>query len=215
MTTKEREVVQSIFETKDYDVLSNQYQYSLVKYLTHQHNGDIKLNYLDASKTIISLHFNLPLQNTIKQQEQKQQISAHTLKDKQTKETCNVLIVEDNKINQKISEHYLQEFGCYAAIVPNGKEAIEQLKQHDFDIILMDIEMPIMDGFATTTKIRKDSNIGKQEIPIIALTAYEREVRKQDCLKLGMNDFLQKPFKKQQLQAIIQKWTGFSGKKTI
>lgn len=114
-------------------------------------------------------------------------------------ERISVLLAEDNKINQMVSEKILKSFGYKVMIVNDGCEAIQACKHNLFDIILMDLNMPKYDGYKTTTEIR-NLNI---TIPIIALTAFDRSEIYELCIQVGMNDVIMKPFEKQQLYNII------------
>jgi signal transduction histidine kinase len=101
-----------------------------------------------------------------------------------------VLLVEDNRTNQMITSTLLKNVGCSVNVTNNGVEAIEAIQKESFDIILMDCQMPIMDGFEATKQIRKAGI----NTPIIALTANAQESDKKTCLEVGMTDFLSKPF---------------------
>jgi len=87
----------------------------------------------------------------------------------------------------------------------NGKEAIEKVKEMNFDLIFMDLQMPEIDGYTATQKI-KELKGEKSKIPIIALTAYTAEEEKEKCLKFKMSDYLSKPITKEKLEMIINKW---------
>jgi CheY-like chemotaxis protein/HPt (histidine-containing phosphotransfer) domain-containing protein len=102
------------------------------------------------------------------------------------------LVAEDNRVNQKVIENVLQKAGAIADIANNGLEAINYLKgKRDYDIIIMDLQMPEMDGYAATKYIRNVMNI---RIPIIAMTASALKGEKSKCIEMGMNDYLTKPF---------------------
>jgi len=102
-----------------------------------------------------------------------------------------VLVVEDNTINQKLALAVLADFGIDASVAINGRDAIEKLNHNKFDLILMDIQMPVMDGYTTSDIIRKKIS---KEIPIIAMTAHAFSGEKEKCLSHGMNDCISKPF---------------------
>lgn len=113
---------------------------------------------------------------------------------------ANVLLVEDNKVNQKVAMRLLEKGGCTVWLANNGLEAVTNAKQQTFDIILMDCQMPVMDGHTATRKIREFD----LQTPIIALTANAQEADRQACLNVGMNDFISKPFKPATLFGAIE-----------
>jgi CheY-like chemotaxis protein/HPt (histidine-containing phosphotransfer) domain-containing protein len=116
-----------------------------------------------------------------------------------------VLLVEDNEVNQAVALGMLEELGCDTVVATNGQEAIEHFVQEDFDVILMDCEMPVMDGFSATAAIRertKDSD----EVPIIALTANAIDGDRERCIAAGMQDYLSKPITIEKLHGTLHKW---------
>jgi len=117
-----------------------------------------------------------------------------------------VLIVEDNLVNQQVTENMLIKLGCRSKIAENGREAIDLLEKVDFDLVLMDIQMPKMDGLTATLHIRNNrTNIRKSDIPIIAMTAHALKGHKEKCFDAGMNDFLTKPLSIDALARAIEK----------
>jgi len=110
----------------------------------------------------------------------------------------NILLAEDNMINQKVSLKILTIAGYNAVAVNNGMEAVEEVKKNDYDLILMDIQMPEVDGFTATTMIRVLGD-NKKNIPIVALTAHALMGDREKCLKAGMNDYISKPIIAQDL----------------
>jgi PAS domain S-box-containing protein len=115
-----------------------------------------------------------------------------------------VLLVEDNPINQKVTIKLLQKLECEIELAENGHEAIRKLQGNDFDLILMDCQMPEMDGYQATSIIKKSD---KKHIPIIALTAHALPGDREKCLNSGMNDYLAKPVELENLKAILDLWT--------
>ena len=118
---------------------------------------------------------------------------------------CRVLLVEDNEVNQIISNAILKQLGCEITLANDGQEAIKAFSSAPFDLILMDCNMPVMDGFEATQQIRsleRQQNV-TTPIPIIALTAHAFDEVKQQCLDAGMNEYLSKPFDKHQLAKLI------------
>ena len=116
------------------------------------------------------------------------------------KQSAHLLVVEDNKVNQMVARKLLDVIGCSYAVVENGQECIDYISSNHTDLILMDCHMPVMDGFEATRVLRKNSCT----IPIIALTANAQESDRLECLEVGMNDFLSKPFKKEALEKVIR-----------
>lgn len=115
----------------------------------------------------------------------------------------NILIAEDNLINQQVILHILSRLGYSCTITSNGNEALDALSQTAYDLVLMDMQMPEMDGVETTEIIR--SSFDKQPI-IIALTANTLHDDQQKCLQAGMNDYLSKPIKLEELTGMLEKW---------
>ena len=105
----------------------------------------------------------------------------------------------DNIINVMVAKQFLQQWDLEIVHVDNGKKAIEALTNEDFDVILMDIQMPVMDGFTATTVIRKLENKRKREVPIVALTASALTEVQERVFKVGMNDFVTKTFNPNEL----------------
>jgi CheY-like chemotaxis protein len=114
-----------------------------------------------------------------------------------------VLLVEDNIINQGLIMHLFKEWNITCTIAGNGKEAITILGDRSFDLILLDIQMPEMDGYTATEKIRHDLNLG---IPIIAMTAHALAGEKEKCLGTGMDDYISKPLSEEELYKLINKY---------
>ena len=114
-----------------------------------------------------------------------------------------VLIAEDNPMNQQLIKHLMKNWSINYTVVNNGLEAIEALKNDMFSLILMDIQMPEMDGYTATSVIRNELNL---HIPIIAMTAHAMMGEKEKCLQLGMNDYISKPLKETILYNIIAQY---------
>lgn len=121
-------------------------------------------------------------------------------------EKIRVLIADDNQVNQMVARSILNSLGYSATVVASGREALTLIEQMNFDIIFMDCQMPDIDGYEATAKIRASNHDGIRSIPIIALTANNGEEEVKRCRDAGMNDFLTKPFKKEHMKAIIDKW---------
>ena len=133
-------------------------------------------------------------------------ITRYSIKDARRKK-LHVLLAEDNIINQKLALKMLEKLGHSAQTAANGKEAVDLLKTQPFDLVLMDIQMPEMDGFQATRLIRghKDGTLAK--IPIIAMTANAMKGDREKCLDAGMNDYLSKPVNPKELIEKLYKWS--------
>ncbi|EDY81729.1 response regulator receiver domain protein [Verrucomicrobiia bacterium DG1235] len=117
-----------------------------------------------------------------------------------------VLVVEDDLVNQKVVTALLKKLGAKTVCVDNGKKAVEILRPGAFDLVLMDISMPVMDGIEATEEIRKNDAL--KDLPIVALTAHSYSKSEKACFEAGMNGFLTKPAKADQLFEIISKLIG-------
>jgi CheY-like chemotaxis protein len=120
-----------------------------------------------------------------------------------------VLVVEDNLDNQKVLMHMLECYGCQVDIAGNGREAVHAAEQIAYDCLFMDCQMPDMDGYTATAMIRQGEVQTGQRVPIIALTAGALPSDRERCLAAGMDDYLSKPAKAQDLMAMLRKWTSF------
>ncbi|MBL8174335.1 MAG: response regulator [Bryobacterales bacterium] len=118
-----------------------------------------------------------------------------------------ILIVEDNAVNQKVACRLVERGGFDYEIAGNGRIAIERLEASSYDAILMDCQMPEMDGYRATEEIRKREN-GAQRVPIIAMTAHAMEGDRERCLQSGMDDYLTKPVNRQELLSVLHRWIG-------
>ena len=138
----------------------------------------------------------------LKQPEQKHDLTSPT----DASKAC-ILLAEDNITNQLVVLSILKKLGLLADAVANGTEVIKALETVSYDLVLMDIQMPEMDGYEATEKIRDpQSTVRNHDIPIIALTAHEMADVHEKCLNAGMNDYLVKPVSPQALAEIIGKW---------
>ena len=118
-----------------------------------------------------------------------------------------VLVVEDNKINQIVTKKFLEKWDVVFDIVDNGQKAIDIVQQKEFDLILMDIQMPVMDGYMATKGIRNLSDEKYKKIPIIALTASGENEIQANIIDVGMTDYITKPFNPNELYSKIKKYS--------
>lgn len=118
--------------------------------------------------------------------------------------TLSILLVEDNQVNQLVASSLLKKLGHRVDLAENGERAIEALEQRSYDLVLMDCQMPVMDGYETTRRIRQQPQW--RDLPIIAVTANVMAGDRDSCLRAGMNDYITKPYKSEALQRTINRW---------
>jgi signal transduction histidine kinase/CheY-like chemotaxis protein/HPt (histidine-containing phosphotransfer) domain-containing protein len=116
----------------------------------------------------------------------------------------NILVVEDNIVNQKVASAMLTRRGHRLTLASNGREALEVLAEESFDLILMDVQMPEMDGIAATRRIREKEKVEGGHVPIVAMTARAMKGDRQECLAAGMDDYISKPIREEALFSLIQ-----------
>lgn len=115
-----------------------------------------------------------------------------------------ILLVEDNPVNQLVAKGMLAKLGCETSVAAHGAEALEQLEKEQFDLVLMDCNMPVMDGYEASRRIRQSGRW--PNLPIVALTANAMPEERERCRAAGMNDYLAKPFRREELEAMIDHW---------
>jgi two-component system, sensor histidine kinase and response regulator len=147
-------------------------------------------------------------------------ITKHFFNEKR-KDECRILLVEDYPTNQQVAMSHLEKSGFVVDLAENGRQAIAAYKRHRYDLILMDMQMPVMDGYEATQEIRTLETempaetaglrlLPDKRIPIIALTAHATKEDRERCFAAGMDDYLIKPFKKDVLLATVTRWVGSS-----
>lgn len=174
---------------------------SIVRDLVYLQNGVIEVDSQAGEGTTVS--FSIPYKKIIDfQYNTKPEIAGEM---PNFKPDLKILIVEDNEINQGLMSRFLNEFHIEHFIAANGHEAIELIKNDNFDLVFMDIQMPVMDGYSATQHIRKKL---KLDTPIVAMTANAMAGEREKCLALGMNGYLSKPVRARALINIINQFSG-------
>ena len=169
---------------------------AIVKQLVQMQNGklDLKSKPGEGSEFSVELDYTLPDVEQMYSEAMAAETEAVSL------QKIRALIAEDNVMNQQLIAHLMKSWSIDFTIVSNGAEAIEELNKDGYSIVLMDIQMPEMDGYTATSIIRNEMN---KDIPIIAMTAHAMSGEKEKCLQLGMNDYVSKPIKETVLYNII------------
>ena len=119
-----------------------------------------------------------------------------------------VLVVEDNTVNRMVAEQLLRVFQCEVRNAADGEQALAALREGGLDIVLMDCQMPVLDGYAATRRWRAEAETGHARLPIIAMTANAMAGDRERCLQAGMDDYLSKPIARATLHALLQRWGG-------
>lgn len=163
--------------------------------LAHLMNSSIEVSSMVGEGSVFTFYLTCQIAT-------KEEVS-HLVKEEKTTEELNLnahcLVVEDNEINIKVLTKRLEKMGASFSIAKNGKEAVEAIMREGFDIIFMDLQMPVMDGITATQEIRKQGI----ETPIIAMTANVQESDRKKCFEAGMNSFIGKPFKKADIEMVL------------
>lgn len=179
---------------------------SIVKQLVSHQNGTIELQSVENEGSIFSVAIPYKIASEDEAQSSKLRNTNHqnTLINRGVKGKL-ILIVEDNPVNQLLATRILTKLGYEIEVAENGKIAVEKTKNKLFDVILMDLQMPDLDGFQATTIIRTKGNLNNQT-PIIAMTAHVLPGEKERCIKSGMNNYISKPFATKELNALIMSY---------
>jgi CheY-like chemotaxis protein len=134
-------------------------------------------------------------------------VTRHTVAGTQKKFDGRILLVEDNSVNQEVTLGMLSIFGCGADVAGNGREALDAIAVKEYDLVLMDCQMPVMDGYAATRALRAlEKETGGKHLTVVALTANAMQGDSDSCLTVGMDDYLSKPFTIQRLGDMLAKW---------
>lgn len=172
----------------------------IARTLAERMGGTLRASSQEGQGSIFTLEIPLPFsQQTVEVDSN----SAHLT---QSGHGQSVLLVEDNPVNQTVIEAMLRSLGYQVSLVGDGAQAVYHAKRHSYAAILMDCRLPVMDGYEATRQIR--CLPACTDLPIIALTANALQGDREACLDAGMNDYLAKPFKRADLQHILQRWIG-------
>jgi two-component system, sensor histidine kinase and response regulator len=167
------------------------YRAYLTKPLRRSHLLESIISALDAGSPIMS----------------RSAMNGTTKAKQERRERCElILIAEDYPINQQVAQLYLEELGFASHLAHNGNEAVTALSHHDYALVLMDCQMPELDGFAATQMIRKQEVLTGRHIPIIAVTAHAMAGDRERCLAAGMDDYITKPVDPDELARVVERW---------
>jgi len=133
-------------------------------------------------------------------------VTKHSMAATKPRHRLRILLAEDNPVNQRVGTKILAKLGFQSTIAPNGHAVLEALENEVFDLILMDCQMPEMDGFAATRAIRTAEAAGRPRTPIVAMTANAMQGDRENCLAAGMDDYVSKPVRPDELEEIILRW---------
>jgi PAS domain S-box-containing protein len=137
-------------------------------------------------------------------------ITHHTLDEVSRQQSLRILLVEDNRINQKVASGILSRQGHRVEVAENGKLALAALANSDFDVVMMDCQMPVMDGFEATRQLRRSSSARNPAIPVIAITANAMQGDRETCLAAGMNDYISKPISEKEVREALARMVELS-----
>ncbi|WP_121372492.1 ATP-binding protein [Pseudomonas aeruginosa] len=173
---------------------------AIARTLAERMGGTLQAESKEGSGSTFTLEIPLPFQQSPAHRQQAAGEAAPVAAGQE------ILLVEDNPVNQTVIEAMLRSLGYRVTLVADGIQAVRSAERQRYDAILMDCRLPVLDGYSATREIRAQEN-GRQ-VPIIALTANALQGDRENCLQAGMNDYLAKPFKRAELQRILQRWIG-------
>ncbi|WP_134470628.1 ATP-binding protein, partial [Pseudomonas aeruginosa] len=173
---------------------------AIARTLAERMGGTLQAESKEGSGSTFTLEIPLPFQQSPAHRQQAAGDAAPVAAGQE------ILLVEDNPVNQTVIEAMLRSLGYRVTLVADGIQAVRSAERQRYDAILMDCRLPVLDGYSATREIRAQEN-GRQ-VPIIALTANALQGDRENCLQAGMNDYLAKPFKRAELQRILQRWIG-------
>jgi|GEM_PF-344866 len=181
---------------------------AICKQLVELQGGNISLRSKQkkGSTFIVTIPYTVGTEDDVMLSEEASRQTAKDLK-KYGFEGRKVLLVEDNEINVFYAKTVLKKLKCDVDIAENGKIAIEKIRGNDYWVVLMDLQMPEMDGYMATKIVRKELKPPKNSIPIIAITANALKGEKEKCLEAGMNEYISKPFEPQTLRSALAKFS--------
>ncbi len=154
------------------------------------------VNHFELLDTIVTV-FGKPIKK-----DKQSLVTKHSVRE--NRRHLKILLAEDNMVNQKLATRILEKRGHHVVVVNNGKEVLLTLKKEEYDLVLMDIQMPEMDGFDATVAIRKNEEKNGRHIPIIAMTAHAMKGDREKCLSAGMDGYISKPIKAEELFKVIE-----------
>lgn len=173
---------------------------AIARTLAERMGGTLQAESKEGSGSTFTLEIPLPFQQSPAHRQQAAGDAAPVAAGQE------ILLVEDNPVNQTVIEAMLRSLGYRVTLVADGIQAVRSAERQRYDAILMDCRLPVLDGYSATREIRAQEN-GRQ-VPIIALTANALQGDRENCLQAGMNDYLAEPFKRAELQRILQRWIG-------
>jgi CheY-like chemotaxis protein len=142
-------------------------------------------------------------------EEESTMVTAHSLKEVQAQSRLRVLLAEDNEVNQKVAVRTLEKLGYRTDVADDGEEAVEAVSRTDYAAIVMDVQMPKMDGYEATAEIRRREREHGGHIPIIAMTANALQGDREKALEAGMDDYVAKPVRAEEFGEVLRRWVSF------